>query len=205
MKFEDNQDIQNAFFRRYDYLQGFPLNIKGKCIDETENLGIMETDDFLGFMMGFPVEEDRAGSDRFLIFTAEENQKIAYYRLIDPVVPWSQPILGVQANVVTGTHSVDVVMKQIGSCQLWWGDDVGRIFEAILYSQIQQRMDFEAIINQVWRACEHELRSHGVSKVYTLGRDPEYDEVWYRRFLERQGYQAVEGKSFAMGKFLETR
>ena len=201
--FADDPAVHDRLFRQYDYLQDFPLNIKGKFIEDAVNLGVLETDDFLGFMMGYPVEKDSAGGDRFPFLSPEENQKIAHYQLIHPVIPWPHPVIGIQNMTVTGTHGVDVVMKDCGSIQLWWGQDVGVFWECLLEGIIQQRQDFEAIMNQAWSAAESVLRSHGVKKVVTHNRDPEYPLDWYQSFLKRLGYEPIAGKEFAVQKELD--
>ncbi len=203
----DNPEILQHLYRRYDYLKDFPCTLKAICIEEASYLGALETDDFLGFILAYEIEEAKVSRDHFPMLSAEENLKIGHYRLLKPVEPWPQPIVGVamkgiETGKVTGTHSVDVLLKSIGSAQLWWGEKVGILWEGILGGDIQERQDFEALMNQLWGICEEFLRNQGVQEVYAFNRDPEYAPDWYQGFLERIGYRSVEDRPCTVVKTL---
>lgn len=205
----NNPAILKRLYRRFDHLQDYPCELKGQFIDEACHIWTLETDDFLGFILGYPVEKDSAGRDRFTMLSAEENQAITHYRHLRPVLPWRpQPIIGVQMpqqgpGTVTGTHSIPVVLKNVGNAQLWWGGEVAVLWEAFFDDAITQRQDYEALINQLWGCCETFLENQGVQRIYTYNRDLRFNEKWYRTFLERRGYRVVEGRKVTVVKNIE--
>jgi hypothetical protein len=172
--FAEHPEVLDRLFKRFSYLQDYPLNIRGKLIEEAQYYGSLATDDFLGFLMGYPEEACLFRHDHFPFLNAKENEQLSHYQLLNPVIPWPTPKVGIQSNQVTGTHSIDVIMHQVGTCQLYWGGEIGVLWEAILYPDIRARIEFEAIMNQLWGFCEQILFSHGVTKIVTYNRDPEY-------------------------------
>ena len=200
--FATDSTVLQRLYRRFDYLQDFPCEVKGCLIDEATCLGTLETDDFLGFVMGYQVEQETPDANHFVIISREDNLKINHYRHLRPVQPWPQPIIGVafseqEPGRVTGTHKVDVMMNNIGNAQLWWGGDVGIIWEAYLDRFIRQRENFEALIHQLWQQCEEYLFAQGVKRIFTHNHDPEFDNDWYLRFLQRRGFEVVSEKAIA--------
>lgn len=193
---QDSQAFLNALYRRYDYLQDFPCEFQGMMLDKATSLGMLQTDSFLGALLGYPVENETLTRNHFPYLPEEVNLSIAHYRQLTPVQPWPQPIIGVAMTgtqgTVTGVHSVPVVLQRVGNVQVWYGQDVGLIFEAFLEGQVQNDPSFEVLMNQLWSKIEQYLTDQGVSKVYTLARDPALDERWLRSHLERRGYQPEE-------------
>lgn len=111
--------VLECLYKRFDYLQDLPCDIRGCLIGEAINLGVLETDSFLCFLMAYEVEKQKARRDHFAFLSVEDNLKINRYRHLRPVEPWPQPIIGVsfsgdrQTGVTTGTHKVDVILNNV--------------------------------------------------------------------------------------------
>ncbi|NJR57150.1 MAG: hypothetical protein HC768_23070 [Acaryochloris sp. CRU_2_0] len=172
----DNPGVLAKVRRHFNYLNDYPSQLQGQFLEDACHLGILEADDFLGLILGYPIEEGTVSPEHFPMLSREENCQISHYRLLKPALPWPQPIIGVSVpqdgpGKVTGIHGVPVVLKPCGSAQLWWGGEVGILWEAFLEGDIQQRIDHEALMNQLWGTCEEYLKSQGVRQVYTNDRD----------------------------------
>jgi hypothetical protein len=191
-------DVLERIYRRFDYLRDHPLNLLGSFIDEAESLGILESEGFLGFVMAYEVEEGSPSPNRHHFLTSEENRMLRFYRHLRPVEPWPQPVIGVIWNAargegrVAGTYRVDVVLKNIGNAQLWWGGEVAVLWEAFFDGRVRNRGDHELLLHRLWLRCEEYLKEQGVKRVYTLGRDPVFDDDFYRAFLMARGYELAE-------------
>jgi hypothetical protein len=187
-------DVLERIYRRFDYLRDHPLNLLGSFIDEAESLGVLESEDFLGFIMAYEVEEESPSSNRHHFLTPEENRMLRFYRHLRPVEPWPQPVIGVAWNPqkgegrVTGTYRVDVVLKSLGNAQLWWGGEVAVLWEAF-DERVRLRDDHELLLHRLWEHCEGHLKEQGVKRIYTLNHDPVFAPEFYRAFLIRRGYQ----------------
>lgn len=96
---------------------------------------------------------------------------------------------------VTGIHSIPVVLQKVGNVQVWFGGSVGLIFEAFLERSLQEHSDFESLINQLWSLVESYLQGQGVTQIYTLARDPAFDEDWFKGHLTRRDYQPMAEES----------
>jgi hypothetical protein len=199
LSIQQDQVFLKALYQRYTYLQDYPCEIKGMFIDAAVSLGIIQSDGFLGALLGYPVEIEPLSGDHFSYLPPEVNLKLCHYRHLTPVQPWPQPIIGVamagDQGEVTGVHSVPVVLRKIGNVRLWYGGDCGLIFEAFLESTLQKHREYEALINQLWALCEVFLQEQGVTTTYTLARDPAFDETWLQGHLERRGYQPIAQES----------
>ncbi|MBW4554120.1 MAG: hypothetical protein KME35_23905 [Aphanocapsa sp. GSE-SYN-MK-11-07L] len=196
---QQDEAFLKALYQRYKYLQDYPCDFRGTLIDEAVSLGLIQSDDFLGALLGYPVEDVSLTLDYFSYLPAEVNRKLAHYRHLSPVQPWPQPIIGMamagDRGKVTGTHSIPVVLKNMGNAQLWYGQDCGFIFEAFLEGSIQKHREFEVLINQLWSLCEGFLKRQGITTLYTLARDPAFEEKWFYGHLERRGYQPIAPRS----------
>jgi len=186
--------VLGMLYKRFDYLQDLPCELRGFCVDEAVNLGFLETDSFLGCLMAYDVEEGRTDKDHFVFLSASDNLKINHYRHLRPVEFWPQPIIGVSfdnesTGRTTGTHQVEVMLKDSGNAQLWWGNDIAIVWEAYLGDRPQQLQEFEALMNQTWSCIEQYLQAQGVKQILTDAADPEFDLEWYRGFLIRRGYE----------------
>lgn len=205
----DNPQILQALYKKYGYLMDLPCELKGCLIDDATHFGTLQTDNFLGFVMAY-VEQinDHPVPDYYPFLQKEDNLKLSHYRHLRPVKPHPQPIVGVsfdqhsEVGSVEGTHRVDVMLNEIGNAQLWWGEDVAVIFEAMLYKSIQQEQEFEAIIHQLWTMCEAFLKAQGIQRIYTHNHDPEFDTQWYQGFLERRGYRTYDDRFSVVVKTL---
>lgn len=191
-------NVLEKLYQRFDYLQDLPCELRGCFIDDATSLGNLETEGFLGFLMAYKMEEESPSKDHFLFLNSEQNLQIRYCRHISPVQLWPQPVVGVAFDPVTdtghttGTHRVNVMMRSIGNAQLWWGGEVGVIWEAFFDRCIQSNVDHEELMHQLWSRCEDYLAGQGVKQVFTYDRDPALEEGWYRRFLTQRGYQVLE-------------
>lgn len=203
-----NSHVLDKLCRRIDYLQDLPFSIKGEDLDDAHLIGTLETDDFLGFVLGYSSEEGEVSSGHFKLLSTEENRQLNRYRLLKPVIPWPQPIIGATVSdegpgKVTGIHDVPVLLKPCGIAQVWWGGNVAVLWEAFLEGDIKERQDYEALMNQLWGCCEEFLRGQGVRQVYTHDRDHDYPLDWYQGFLERRGYVPVEDRKITVRKVLK--
>jgi hypothetical protein len=156
---QENQEFLDLLYKRYAYLQDFPCEFKGMFIDDAMSLGTIHSDDFLGAVLGYPVEEFKTRDRNYFPFLpAEVNLKLRSYRQLMPIMPWPQPILGVAMSgdrgEVTGVHSVPVMLHKVGSCQLWYGQDVGFIFEAFLEGRVQSDQSFDSLSRSKSRELE---------------------------------------------------
>jgi hypothetical protein len=201
---QQDQEFLQQLYKRYDYLQDLTCELKGKFIEDAVKLGMIYSDDFLGAVLGYPVEPELLSRNHFPFIPAEVNLKLCKYRHLTPVQPWPQPSIGVtmtgDRGHVTGVHSVPVNLKNIGNCQVWYGQDVGFIFEAFLEEPEQARRDFESLINQVWTICEDYLIDQGVTQIFTVARDPIFDTAWFEGYLQRRGYQPITEGAIAWVK-----
>lgn len=192
--------VLERLYQRFDYLQDLPCDIRGCLIDRAINLGVLETDSFLAFLMAYEIEEQKASRDHFAFLSVEDNLKINRYCHFRPVEPWPQPIIGVsfsgdrQTGRTTGTHKVDVILNNVGEAQLYWGAGVAVIWEAFVHDRVESIIEFEALMHQLWHLLEQYLHAQGVEQVFTDARDPEFEHMgnWYRNFLTGRGYQVLE-------------
>jgi hypothetical protein len=196
----NDQAFLDRLYKRYDYLQDYPCEFKAMFIEDALSIGIIHSDDFLGAVLGYPVQEFKTRDRNYFPYLSpDDNLKLSSYRHLTPVMPWPQPIIGVamagDRGEVTGIHSVPVMLHKIGNCQVWYGQDVALIFECFLEGQVQKDPSFEALMNQLWSVIEEFLMSQGVSQLYAVGRDPALDETWFRGHLERRGYRPVATES----------
>lgn len=192
-----DQVFLERLYNRFDYLQDFPCEFRAMFIDDALSLGMLHSDDFVGAVLGYPVEEFQTRDRNYFPYIPPEtNLKLSSYRHLTPVMPCPQPIIGVamvgDQGTVTGIHSVPVILNKIGNVQVWYGPEVALIFECFLEGQVQQDPSFEVLMNQLWSICEEFLIGQGVSQIYALGREPALDDNWFHGHLERQGYQPVE-------------
>lgn len=203
---QDDLHFLERLYERYDYLQDFPCEFRGMCLDEAVSLGVIESDEFLGAVLGYLVEHEPLSRDHFPYLPPEANLKLCDYRHLTLVQPFPQPVFGVvmagNQGKVTGIHGVPVVLNRVGNCQLWWGQDVGFIFEAYLEHTLKISLGYESLISQLWSVCEDYLASKGVAEIFTVTRDPMFNSDWFQEFLERRGYVPVEDRAVTVRKIL---
>jgi hypothetical protein len=106
---QEDERFLKMLYNRYSYLQDFSCEFKGMFIDDAVSLGILHSDEFLGAVLAYPIEEETLTRDHFPYLPPEVNLKLSYYRQPTPVQPRPQPIIGVamagDRGAVTGTHS----------------------------------------------------------------------------------------------------
>ena len=156
------------------------------------SLGALYAEDFLGFVMAYSVEEETPTRDRYPFLSEKENMSLNLYRHIRPMQAWPQPLVGVIVNargegLVTETYHVDVVLKIIGNAQLWYGGEVGVLWEGYLAKGVRSN----SLMYSLWDALERYLAEQGVKRVFTYAQDREFARDWYRDFLTSRGYRRV--------------
>lgn len=196
---QTDPEVLETIYQRFGYLQDYPLKLRGSFIEDAVSLGKFEAEDFLAFLLAYEIEEEKPTRDHFSFLSAEENLSITRYRLVRPVIPWPQPIIGVAWNSlegvgrVTGIYEVDVVMKPVGEAQLWWGGSTGVIWEAFFEREIRARRDHELLMHHLWEGLEHYLQKQRVRSIYTHAHDPALDDNWYKAFHKSRGYCLGDG------------
>jgi hypothetical protein len=133
----------------------------------------------------------------FPFLTRGENAAIASQLDVHARVAWPQPTIsiwlpegrelskGVPGRTVSHDlplHPATVALKKVGQASLWWGGDVGVIWEAFL------DVDHPRLLDETWNLAERTLRERGASRCITTHRDPAYDDDGYRAYLEGRGY-----------------
>jgi hypothetical protein len=194
----EDQAFLDRLYERYDFLQDFPCEFRGMCVEDAASLGLLHSDEFLGAVLGYSVEHTKRQSlsrDHFPFLPEAINLKLCSYRQLIIVMPWPQPVLGVEMSgdrgEITGVHSVPVALHKVGSAQLWYGQDVGFIFEAFLEGRVQSDKDFDGLMAQLWSVCEKYLIEQGISEIYTVARDPLFENDWYEGHLSHRGYRPI--------------
>jgi hypothetical protein len=200
----EDQAFLDRLYERYDFLKDFPCEFRGMCVEDAASLGLLHSDEFLGAVLGYAVEHTKQQSlsrNHFPFLPEAINLKLDSYRLLTPVMPWPQPILGVAMSggcrEVTGVHRVPVALHKIGSAQLWFGKNAGFIFEAFLDGRVQSDKEFDSLMDQLWSVCKTYLIEQGVSEIYTVARDPLFKNDWYEGHLSRRGYQPISEGAIA--------
>ena len=61
----DDPNVLERIYERFAYLRDQPLILLGSYIDQAASLGHLETNGFLGFLMAYPVTDERPKLDRF--------------------------------------------------------------------------------------------------------------------------------------------
>jgi hypothetical protein len=185
-------EVLELLYETFDYLRGHPLELLGPDLDDAVKLGVLEAAELSGFVLGQQTARERPNANRFSFATAEENLSLTHYRLLQPVEAWPQPLLHIlwderrDEGTVMGTERVRVALRPIGIAQLWWGNEVGVIWEAC-FSRSHYN-DSEVLLHALWEVCESFLQHHGVKRTLTYNRDPAFDDERYQTFLTARGY-----------------
>ena len=196
-------NVLEPIYKHFGYLKNYPLELRGSFIEDAVSLGALHTEDFLGFVMAYSVEEEAPTRDHFPFLAEEENESLNRYRHIRPVQAWPQPIIGVNINArgegsVTDTHHVDVVLKVIGNAQVWFGGEVGVLWEAYIEKSVRSN----SLVYSLWDVLESYLAEQGVKRVLTYAQDPEFAQNWYRDFLASRDYRRDPERGNAVTKVL---
>ena len=193
---QTDPNVLEPIYNHFDYLKRYLLELRGSCIEDAASVGTLWGEDFLGFVMGYRVEEQTPAAERFPFLTKEENLSLTRYRHLKPVQVWPQPIIGVLfgdegAGVITETHRVDVMLKDIGNAQVWFGGEVGVLWEGYIAKGLRSN----SVMVALWHKLEQYLAAQSVKRILTYARDPEFDERWYRDFLAGLGYRYDPGRA----------
>ena len=190
-------EVLEPIYQQFDYLKDYPLELRGSFIEDAVSLGALYGVDFLGFVMAYGVEEETPTPDRFPFLSQEENLSLNRYRHIKPVQAWPQPVIGAifdgrGEGLVTETRHVDVVLKDIGNAQVWFGGEVGVLWEGYIAKGLRSN----SLMVALWHKLEQYLATQGVKRVLTYARDPEFGERWYRDFLAGLDYRRDPERSY---------
>ena len=185
-------DVLEPVYTQFPYLRDYPLELRGSFIEDAVSLGALHAESFLGFVMAYSVEEETPTRDRYPFLSEKENMSLNAYRHVRPVQAWPQPVVGVMVNargegLVMETRHVDVVLKIIGNAQLWYGGEVGVLWEGYLAKGVRSN----SLMYSLWVVLERYLTEQGVKRVFTYAQDPEFTRDWYRDFLTSRGYRRV--------------
>jgi hypothetical protein len=186
-------EVLEHLYAHFPYLRGYALRLQGSFIEDAASLVTLQAGDFLGFLMAYDEERDSYPAN-FPFLTKEENASLTCQRLLRPAEPWPQPTVEVawdpphEQGVTLDVKHVDVVLREVGTVQLWYGDETGVIWEAFYAPGVRERPAHEKLLHQLWNACERLLYKNGVRFAYTYSREPNYEDVWYGAFLHARGY-----------------
>lgn len=189
---KSDPEVLEHLYTRFPYLSGQPLLLRGAFAEQGINLGVLEHHDFLAFLVA-ELDACRPYLADFPFLTLEENAALSCYRQGWPVEPWPQPLVDILwaghrgDSVLMDVRQVDVLLKPVGTVQLWWGDEIGVIWEAV-FDPLPSRNQ-EPLLHQLWAACEDSLRSKSVRFIHTYGRDPVVEDAVYGSFLWERGYR----------------
>lgn len=176
-------------YERFPCLAGQPLTLRGADGDDSV-IGTLEAGERPLFVTAddqpLPYPPD------FPFLTPGENGGLARYVQVQVLEPWPQPLVevawgGQGAEVVSRIGRVEVVMKPVGSGQLWYGGGTGVLWEALLTPSFGARSGHD-VLPGLWASCEAYLAAQGVRFVHTYDRDPAFGAAAYAAFLHGRGY-----------------
>jgi hypothetical protein len=186
-------EVLEHLYTRFPYLRGYALRLQGSFIEDAASLVTLQAGDFLAFLMAYDEARDSYPAD-FPFLTKEENASLTWQRLLRPAEPWPQPTVEVAwdsphaQGVTLDVKHVDVVLREVGTVQLWYGDETGVIWEAFYAPGVRGRPEHERLLHQLWNACERLLYKNGARFAYTYSRETSYEDVWYGAFLHARNY-----------------
>ncbi len=128
-------EVLEHLYAHFTHLRGYPLRLQGSFIEDAAVLSALQAGDFLGFLTAYDEVRDSYPAD-FPFLTKEENASLTCQRLLRPAEPWPQPTIEVlwgnpyEPNITLDVQQVDVVLRDVGTVQLWYGDETGVIWEA---------------------------------------------------------------------------
>jgi hypothetical protein len=197
-------EVLEHLYTRFTYLRGYPLRLQGSFIEDATSLVALKEGDFLAFLMAYDEERGSYPAD-FSFLTKGENASLNRYRLLRPAEPWPQPLVEVAwddrkgQGVTLDVSHVDVVLREVGTVQLWYGDETGVIWEAFYTTIVRARAEHEPLLHQLWEACERLLVENGVRFAHTYSREPSYEDAWYGAFLHARGYYRDAARAYLPG------
>lgn len=206
-------DVLEQLYTRFPYLGGQPLDLQGISADCTV-LGTLQTDSAFAFVGANPTGPLPYPPD-FPFLYPDEQAALEHYVQLHVLEPWPRPLLDVawtsgdDIGVLTQIRSVEVGFTLVGHAQLWWGGDVGVLWEAYLEPRLENHPDEAGLLSYFWSCCEDFLKAEDVQQSWTYQRDPRYDADEYVTFLENRGYgldperAALDGGLIAVVKTLK--
>lgn len=186
---EVHQQLRRAY---PNLLDGRELHVQGAYINDSTCLGILCHGEKLIVIQAHQESLDPGHGRDHPFLDREEGRALQHYQLAHPCIAWPQPILNVALTgpgegVVTGSEpSVPINLRRAGEAQLWWGGEVGEIWEATL-----EGVDLETDptpLHALWYALETSLRERGCARAYTLADNPDHDDADYLAFLAMREY-----------------
>ena len=87
------------------------------------------------------------------------------------------------------------MLRDVGTVQLWYGDETGVIWEAFYATGVREKPEHERLLHQLWEACERLLNKNGARFAYTQLKRAELRKRVVRRFPARQRLQPRPGSS----------
>ena len=194
-------EVWEQLYERFPYLAGQPLTLRGTDCDDLV-IGTLEAGELLAFVTAddqpLPYPPD------FPFLTQDENRALARYVQVLVLEPWPQPLIdvvwgGQGAEVVSRIGCVEVVMRPVGSGQLWYGGGTGVLWEALLTQPTGARSGRDALMQGFWELCEAYLAAQGVRFVHTYDRDPAFEATAYAAFLHGRGYTHDSARAYLPG------
>ena len=146
------------------------------------------------YIAAWPPSEERAYKDHFVGLSEAINLSLTSYRMYKFFQPWPQPHITVAWDIEAGQGEVigggplTVQLQPIGQAQVWYGPEVGVLWEAYIH-QPDREEGWQELLADIWQVVE---QSMGVGKIFTMSHDPAFPKAWYRSFLKALGYGPTE-------------
>lgn len=204
MRLLRDHPLVHAWLRRHlPDLAGRAFELRLNWAEEVELTGVIEGDGSPYFVGGETISTHRADAGDYRALSAEECLALRHYRAFRLYEPWPQPEITVvtseEAALVTGAASgrVSVLLKEIGSAQVWWGADAGVVWEVLLdRDRFPNPATFRVVYMGFWGQAEAWLAGQRVRAVVTEHSDPQFETDWYQDVLRAMGYRQVDGSAF---------
>jgi hypothetical protein len=142
------------------------------------------------YAAAWPWETEKPRRDHFYGLSEEINLSLNRYRFAQLFRPWPQPVIRVawdaaagEGRVVPGGH-LDIRLEPIAQAQVWSGETYAVLWECFVLDS-SRREEWQDELIQFWHTVEEDM---GVSKIFTLPRDPAYP-TGYTEILSELGYQ----------------
>jgi len=193
--------VLEHLYAHFAYFRSYVLRLQGSFIEDAASLVTLHEGDFL---MAYDEERNSYRAD-FPFLTKEENASLTCQRLLRPAEPWPRPTALVAwddpkgQGITLDVKHVDVVLREVGTVQLWYGDENGVIWEAFYEPGVRARPEHERLLHQLWESCERLLYKNGVRFAWTYAREPNYEDAWYGAFLHTRGYYRDPARAHLSG------
>lgn len=182
----------------FPLLKGRPIEIRASFPEESTYLGSVKTEHALVVLQAHQPSREKRGVPHIYL-SKDERAQLTTYQLIHPTLAWPEPIIQFRpvaipsradiAGVVDGQDlTIPVALRRHGSIQVWYGNGIAELWEAILDHRAIPEGEHAELVAGIWQKTEQHLAAQGARQIYTLARDPAYDDAWYRDFLTDRGY-----------------